>query len=47
MFASYAFSTLLWQYRQSMPSLPAWIWWLNPPPGCVGMYPTLKNLGVA
>ena len=30
MLASVEDSTWLWQYRQSMPSLPAWIWWLNP-----------------
>jgi hypothetical protein len=30
-----AFSTVLWQYRQSMPICPAWSWWLYGT-GCFG-----------
>ena len=37
-------STWLWQYRQSMPSCPAWRRWLNGT-GCSGAYPTSVYCG--
>ena len=36
--AEAAFSTVVWQYRQSMPSPPAWCWWLN----CTGCSRTVS-----